>query len=170
MDDLHRDRHTDLSLTRRRLVAATALTGASVLAYPSVAAASTPVASPVAVTIDQDRLMALSDRLSGGATLNTAAAGDLASLLSAEPDIEASFAELETVTDFTPETLAGTSPAAQTVAANILQFWFLGRYADQPVTNRADYFFSLASWQTLPYATQQSLCKSFGYWALEIDL
>jgi hypothetical protein len=170
MDDRNRDRHLDPSLTRRQLVAATALTGASALAFPSLTAASTPVASPVAVTIDQDRLMALSDRLSGGARLNAAAAGDLAELLAAEPDIEASLAELEAVADFTPETLAATSPGAQSVAANILQFWFLGRYADQPVTNRADYFFSLASWQTLPYATQQSLCKSFGYWAVEIDL
>jgi hypothetical protein len=170
MDEFHGDRLSDRSLTRRRLVATTALTGAAALMAPSVTAASTPVASPVTATIDPDRLMALSGRLTGGATLNTAAAGDLASLLAVEPGIAEHLAELEAVTDFTPESLAATSPGAQTVAANILQFWFLGRYADQPVANRADFFFSLASWQTLPYATQQSLCKSFGYWAVEIDL
>lgn len=158
------------SLTRRHLVTSSIVGGATALTFPAFASASTPTASPVAATIDLVSLQDLSNRLAGGATLAQNAIEPLAALLANEPDIEATLAELDAIAEFTPEVLAATSDEAQRVAANILQYWFLGRYDNLPVDNRADMFFSLASWQTLPYATQQSLCKSFGYWAQEIEL
>lgn len=158
------------SLTRRHLVTTSIAGGATLFTFPAMAGASTPEASPVPVTIDPTFLLELSGRLAGGAKLAENAVEPLAALLATEPDIEATLAELRAVEEFTPETLAATSDEAQHVAANILQYWFLGRYDNLPVENRADMFFSLASWQTLPYATQQSLCKSFGYWAQEIEL
>jgi hypothetical protein len=163
----HRDTH---HLSRRQLMGTVGLASASALVAPALTVAATPEASPATQVIDANRVLALSDRLTGGATLAQSAAGDLVALLEAEPDIAASLAELEGVTEFTPDSLAATSPAAQMVATNILQFWFLGRYANEPVANRASMYFGFASWPTLPYATQQSLCKSYGYWAQEIEL
>ena len=158
------------SLTRRHLVATSIVGGATAMAFPALAGASTPTASPVAAGIDLDSLQDLSNRLAGGAALAQNAIEPLAALLATEPGIQTTLAELDAFEEFTPEVLAATSDEAQRVAANILQYWFLGRYDNLPVDNRADMFFSLAAWQTLPYATQQSLCKSFGYWAEEIEL
>lgn len=159
-------------LTRRQMVASGALVagGATARTFPALAGASTPTASPVPIAIDPTFLLDLSGRLAGGAKLASNAVEPLATLLATEPQIEATLEELHAIADFTPEVLAAASGNAQRVAANILQYWFLGRYDNLPVDNRADMFFSLAAWQTLPYATQQSLCKSFGYWAQEIEL
>ncbi len=162
--------HQPGSLTRRRLVATSIVGGATALSFPALASASTPTASPVAAVIDPTFLLELSGRLAGGANLAATAVEPLAALLGNVPDIEPILVELGSIEEFTPLTLAAASAPAQQVATNILQYWFLGRYDNLPVENRADIFFNLASWQTLPYATQQSLCKSFGYWAQEIDL
>ncbi len=168
-DRQHAEGHTP-SLTRRRLVTTSVVGGATALTFPAFVGAAAQTASPEAAGIDLDSLQDLSNRLAGGAALAQNAIEPLAALLAMEPDIETTLAELNAIDEFTPEVLAATSEEAQRVAANILQYWFLGRYDNLPVENRADMFFSLAAWQTLPYATQQSLCKSFGYWAEEIEL
>jgi hypothetical protein len=73
------------------------------------------------------------------------------------------------VEDFTPEALGETLLEAQRIATNILQYWFLGQYNGVPTDNRAERFFGLASWQALPYFTQPTMCKSFGYWAADLE-
>lgn len=120
-------------------------------------------------TIDLDRVMALSSRLAGGASLDASAGEGLVSLLAAEPGIDATLRELEGVENFTPETLTETLLEAQRIATNILQYWFLGQYNGIPTDNRAERFFGLACWQTLPYFTQPTMCKSFGYWAEDLE-
>ncbi|MGB3327318.1 MAG: hypothetical protein WBA46_00105, partial [Thermomicrobiales bacterium] len=80
----------------------------------------------------------------------------------------AGLTELAAIADMTPEALAAASDGAQAVAANILSYWFQGQYDGKPAPNRADIFFSLAAWQALPYMTQPTLCKAFGYWAADV--
>lgn len=91
-------------------------------------------------------------------------------LLRGESDVLSTLDELEAIDEFTDEAIAAASPEARELASNILQYWFLGRWSGEPVENRAEMYFDLASWQTLPYSTQQSTCKSFGYWAVDIEL
>lgn len=164
------DRLQQSSLSRRRLIASTTIGGVSALALSVPSLAAMQSATPQAAAIDAADLFSLSGRLTGGASLNEAAVPALATLLSAEPDIAATLQELDAISEFSAEALAAASPAAQAVATNILQYWFLGRYNGEFVANRSDIFLSLACWQALPYSTQPSVCKSFGYWAEEIAL
>lgn len=156
-------------VNRRTVVSGAVATGATAALWKPAAGEGTPDATAVS-TIDTARLMALSERLAGGASLNEDAAEGLLTLLEAEPGFNSAFEELESLGEITDEAVAGTTDDAQRLSTNILQYWFLGRYDGEPVENRADFYFSFASWQALPYSTQQSTCKSFGYWALEIEL
>lgn len=163
-------------ISRRALISASVATAAAApvagraAAQGSMHQEATPDASPVTSSIDSGKLLDLSARLVGGGNLAQDAVGGLAALLASEPAIETTFAELAALGEITPEALAAISPEARRVSANILQYWYLGRYDGEPVPRRADIYFSLVSWQALPYATQPTLCKSFGYWASEIQL
>lgn len=157
------------SVSRRALIAAS-VAGATAVSLPLAGNAFGQGATPAGAGIDRDNLLALSKRLVGGGDLATDAVDGLISLLSAEPGIESAVAELAALPEITPQTLAAASAEAQRTATNILQYWYLGRYDDKPVAHRADLFFELVSWQALPYATQPTLCKGFGYWAAEIKL
>ena len=156
------------SLSRRQLVVGTTAAGLG-SALPVIAGAqSTPNANASPAALDADLVLRVSQSLVGGGTLEPAAATGLATLLAAEPGIEASLKELAAITEMTPEALQGASAEAQAVATNILTYWFQGRYNDAPAPNRSDIFFQLASWQALPYLTQPTLCKAFGYWAVDV--
>lgn len=161
------------TIKRRSVISGALATGAAIAGMPGVMAQSSPVASPAAspaAAIELDRVMAVSTELCGGAKLADAAGEGLVSILSSEPGAIAAFEELEGLPEFTSESVAGTSAEAQALSANILQYWFLGRWNGEPVQERSDIFFSLACWQALPYATQISSCKSYGYWQAEIEL
>jgi len=157
------------SVTRRALIAAS-VAGATAVSLPFAGQALGQEATPASAGIDRETLLALSNRLVGGGELATDAVEGLAALLAAEPGIETTLAELAALPEITPDALASASTGAQRTAANILQFWYLGRYDDKPGAQRADMFFGLVSWQALPYATQPTLCKGFGYWAKKIEL
>ncbi len=163
-------------MSRRALIASSVATAAAMpvaqhsLAHDSMQKEATPAASPVASSIDNDKLLDLSVRLVGGGNLAQDAVGGLAALLAPEPAIEKTLADLEALLEFTPESLAVISAEAQRIAGNILQYWYLGRYDGEPVPQRAGIYFSLVSWQALPYAIQPTLCKSFGYWTTDIQL
>lgn len=154
------------AVSRRRLVAGTAVAGLGAALPVAAGAQATPDASPAA--LDAALVLAVSQALVGGGTLADAAVPALVDLLAAEPGIEATLKELSAIPDMTPEALAAASPEARAVATNILTYWFQGRYDDAPVANRADIFFQFASWQALPYMTQPTLCKAFGYWAADV--
>lgn len=169
-------------LNRRSMIATSVATGVAALgsqaavaqstpSTPGATGVATPAASAVATSqIDTAKLMMLSANLCGGASLKPALAEGLASLLAGEENVNASLEELLAVDWFTPETLAETSPEAQRVAKNILQYWFLGRYDGELVENRSKLYIELASWQSLPYQTQQGACKGVNYWAEEVKL
>lgn len=159
------------SVDRRKLIAGTMATGVAAMGQHVSALQSTPEASPVGGGIlSPGNVMTLSANVCSGAILNPDHVGVLISHLEAEADIEPTLDELMAIPWFTSEELAAASPEAQRIAKNILQYWFLGRYDGELVENRTSLFFDMASWQSLPYMTQQSACKPEFYWAEEIDL
>ena len=169
-------------LTRRTMIATSVATGVATLGNqaaiaqstpptPGAEGVATPAASPIATSeIDTGKLMMLSANLCGGARLNPAQAEGLITLLAGEENVNSPLEELFAVEWFTPESLAETSPEAQRVAKNILQYWFLGRYDGELVENRSKLYIELASWQSLPYQTQQGACKGLNYWAEEVNI
>lgn len=167
----NQQRDSTSRLNRRALVAGAMVGGVTVASHTVGVAQGTPQATPeIDGGIEIGRLMMVSANLCGGARLKQDNADTLLALLNSDERNLPAFEELEAVVEFTDDAVAATSPEAQQVAVNILQYWFLGRYNDLPIENRADLFFDLACWQTLPYSTQPSTCKSFGYWAAEIEL
>ena len=160
-DDLER-----VAIDRRRLLrgaSATAVAGA--LALGSVAAGAHG-APAVLTAMDNEALLRISEGLAGGGSLGADALPTLMGLIGDDPAL----AELASLTSFTPESIAASSLAARQLATNILQFWYLGQWDGQPVDGRSGMYFSLVAWQTLPYATQPTLCKGFAYWATEVDV
>lgn len=167
-------------LTRRRVVGA----AAGAIAAPVVASAAaaqselatpergTPAASPVvAVAIDVGGLYALSQQLVGGGKLDETAVEPLAGLLSGDPARIAGFEELAKLDNAaSASALTDISDNARQVVTDILQYWYLGQFDGQPVANRAAMFFGLPVWATLPYVTQPTLCKGFGYWATDVPV
>jgi hypothetical protein len=154
-------------LTRRDLVKVSTAATATLAGLAGTAAlAQTPVASP---TIDTASLQQLSESLVGGGGINTDALPILASLIESDSSLAATLPELSAVTDFTTDNVNALSDDARRLATDILQFWYLGQWESKPIEQRADLFFSLVSWQTVPYATQPTLCKGFGYWAQDVN-
>lgn len=153
-------------LSRRQLIVSTTAAGLGAAVPVAVAGQASPVASPAG--IDEAGLHRLSQAIVGGGTLADEAVPALAELLAAEPGIGAALNELADIGDMTPEALQTASAEAQAVAKNILTYWYQGQYNGEPVQNREAIFFQLASWQALPYMTQPTLCKAFGYWAADV--
>ena len=163
------------AVTRRRFVSVAA--GAIASTPLQVMAQSTPetgqpVASPAGESqIDLGTLMTVSQALVGGGTLNDAALETLGGLISADPDRVAAFGELADLDDpSAPDALDAMSPGARSLVDDIVQFWYLGNFDGKPVENRAELYFKLPVWTTVPYAAQPTLCKAFGYWAMDVSL
>lgn len=158
------------TLNRRAAVAGAAASAIATAAHVATAQ-GTPDATVVAAgDLDSARVMMVSTNLCDGATLKQENVGVLLDILNGSPEFVVPFEELEAVTEFTEDAMADVTPEAQSLAANILQYWFLGRFDGEPIEGRADQFFDFACWQALPYSTAPSTCKSFGYWAVEIEL
>lgn len=158
------------AFSRRHLVVSTAAAGVGAALPGAAGAQATPNATPAAspVALDPATVLAVSQALVGGGTLADAALPPLVDLLAVEPGIEGVLRELSAIAEMTPEALAAASPEARAVATNILTYWYQGQYDGAPVANRADIFFQFAAWQALPYMTQPTLCKAFGYWAADV--
>lgn len=154
------------TVSRRAMVAGAAGT----VGLAAARTGSTAQGTPATDGLDTQRVMMVSANLCGGAQLKTTHLDELLALMTGESDAASSLEELARVTEFTDAAMKELSPEAQALAANMLQFWFLGRWNGEPIPNRSGVFFDLACWQALPYSTQPSTCKSFGYWAVEIEL
>jgi hypothetical protein len=152
-----------------RGIGAGIVSGGSIAALACDTAAQSASPSPAATTtIDPDRLLQLSQALVGGGTLSPDLLEPLQRVISADPASASGYTALIGLDPLTTESLAASTPEAQGFATNLLQFWLLGSWNDQPVEGRADIFFSLPVWQSLPYATQPTLCKAWGYWATDV--
>lgn len=158
------------TLNRRAAVAGTAASAIATATHVATAQGTPEATALVSGDLDSGRVMMVSTNLCGGANLKQENAGVLLEILNGNPEFAAPFEELEAVAEFTEDAMADVTPEAQTLAANILQYWFLGRFDGEPIEGRADLYFDLACWQALPYSTAPSTCKSFGYWAVEIEL
>lgn len=115
--------------------------------------------------------MDLSQALVGGGTLDPARGGQLLALIA---DGSARRTALDELLAIRLGGLAATpvatpvallSDGARDLVGQILRFWYLGTYGDQPVTDRADFWFSLSSWQAVEYTFATSICKAYGGWA-----
>lgn len=163
-------------VTRRTFVGAAAGAVAAIplqaAAHQSTPQTGQPVATPAGeVTIDLDRLGEISLALVGGGTLADNALETLGALISADPASIAALEELSSVEDpSSGDAIGAMSGDARALAESIVQFWYLGTFDGVPVENRADLYFGLPVWETLPYFSQPTLCKAFGYWAMDISL
>jgi len=61
--------------------------------------------------------------------------------------------------------VAALSGDARELVEQILRFWYLGTWDDQPVTDRAGFWFGLSAWQAVEYTYAPSVCRAFGIWA-----
>ncbi len=165
-------------VSRRRMVGMTSAALAAPLA-PAVARAQqqdeaagtpapdSPIASPAAaIPIDTDQLLNVSIALVGVDTLNADYVEPLAKLIGADAALAEGFDELASTDNLAGDgSLDGLSDSATATATDILTYWYTGYFEGNPVENRAEIFFGLPVWGTVPYATQPTLCKAFGYWA-----
>lgn len=157
-------------LTRREVLRGAATLTAGVAALePASGAVLAQGATSAAGGITVDQLMALSAALVGGGNLNAEFGQQLLDLLSKDPTRLQGLKEL-LVTESNAATPTPSSPAAKQVATDILSYWYLGEFDGKPVPNRQGLYFGLASWQTVPYITIQSVCKGFGYWAQPVPV
>jgi hypothetical protein len=141
-------------------------------AHQSTPQTEQPVATPAGkVAIDLDRLKEVSSALVGGGTLADNALETLGGLISADPAAIAAFDGLAAVDDpASADAMDAMSGDERALVENILEFWYLGNFDGKPVENRADLYFGLPVWATLPYVSQPTLCKAFGYWATDIQI
>lgn len=181
MSKLDRDPIGERSrISRRRMVGMGSAALAAPLA-PAIARAqqqdeaagtpapASPVASPATTTpVDSDALLNVSIALVGTDSLNADYVEPLAYLIGADPALAAGFDELAGADDLAADgSLDGLSDSATATATDILTYWYTGYFGGNPVENRAEIFFGLPVWGTVPYATQPTLCKAFGYWATD---
>lgn len=118
-----------------------------------------------------ESFMDLSLALVGGGRLDPDRGGQLLALIAADPDRLTALDELLAIRVggatampiATP--VAALSGSARDLVEQILRFWYLGMYDDQPVTDRAGFWFGLSAWQAVEYTYAPSVCRAFGLWA-----
>lgn len=127
-------------------------------------------ASPVpGVPIEQ--FMDLSLALVGGGRLDEDRGGQLLALIAADAMRREALDGLLAIRSGDAAATPIATPAAALTGAQrdlverILRFWYLGTYDDQPVTDRAGFWFGLSAWQAVGYTYAPSVCRAFGLWA-----
>lgn len=157
-------------LTRRDVLRGVAVITAGATAFELASgAALAQGATPAAGGVTVDQLMALSATLVGGGNLNADFGPQLLDLFSKDPTRLRGLQELLAAGP-SAATPTPSSPAAKQAATDILSYWYLGEFDGKPVPTRQGLYFGLASWQTVPYITIQSVCKGFGYWAKPVPV
>jgi Membrane bound FAD containing D-sorbitol dehydrogenase len=127
-------------------------------------------ASPVPL-VPIDSFMDLSLALVGGGRLDPQRGSQLLALIAPDRERRTALDELlairaggaAAIPIATP--VATLSPDARELVEQILRFWYLGTWDDQPVTDRAAAWFGLSAWQAVEYTYAPSVCRAFGIWA-----
>jgi hypothetical protein len=127
-------------------------------------------ASPVP-GVPIDSFMDLSAALVGGGRLDPQRGSQLLALIASDSERRRTLDDLlairaggEAATPIaTP--VATLSLDGRELVEQILRFWYLGTWDDQPVTDRAASWFSLSAWQAVEYTYAPSVCRAFGIWA-----
>ena len=127
-------------------------------------------ASPVP-GVPIESFMDLSLALVGGGTLDPKRGSQLLALIA--PDLE----RRRALDDLLAIRAGGEAPTsiatpvatlsrdARELVEQILRFWYLGTWDEQPVTDRAGFWFGLSAWQAVKYTYAPSVCRAFGIWA-----
>jgi hypothetical protein len=139
------------------------------IAATIAASAVTAGATAAQAQFDEQAVLELSQRLVALNDLEPSYVPDLIThIREADPDGTA-FGELQQMPDFSLATLETTPESTRTLARNILQYWYLGRWDGVAVANAADRFFDFSVWHILSYSTVPTLCKGFGYWTQPLE-
>lgn len=154
-------------ITRRGLLVGSAVTAtATALAHPATAQDATPAADG---DVDLGAFRSLCESLVGVDDLPDEPLEELLALLTADPWSAEGVLELIAHADGENDS-APVSLEASAATENILQYWYLGEFNNEPLENRAERFGGLISHQVLPYSTIQAVCRDYGYWAEDVDL
>ena len=161
MSPLHRATPT---ITRRTLVAGSAV-GAVALHHGIAAHQATPVA------VDLEAFRQLNLTVTGADQLDDEGLQQLLDLFLADDAMTAALqtllAEQATNAEFDVRT---ADFSLGIVVTNILQFWYLGTFRNEPLPNRPERVARLTSYAALPYVTAPAVCKAFGYWTTDPGL
>ena len=153
------------TITRRTLVAGSAV---GAVALGSGLAAAQP-ATPVAVDLEAFRQLNLT--ITGADTLDDEGLQQLLELFLADDAmteaLQTLLTEQATNADFDVRT---ADFSLVVVVTNILQFWYLGTFRNEPLANRPERVARLTSYAALPYFTAPAICKAFGYWTTDPGL
>ncbi len=144
-----------LRTTRRALLRA-GVGGTLALALPITARAQSTSSDD-----RQNSFVVMATTIVGGGRIDPARAAQFIALNDADP---ANAADLDAMLAADPATVVAT-PADYPLVVPILQFFYLGTYADQPVADRQSFWYGLSSWQAVRYTSSTSICKRFGDWA-----
>ncbi len=155
---------TNATLTRRTLVVGSTV-GAVALGSGVAAQPATPAA------IDLEAFRQLNLTITGADTLDDEGLQQLLDLFLADEQMTEALhtllAEQATNADFDVRT---ADFSLVIVVTNILQFWYLGNFRNEPLPNRPQRVARLTSYAALPYFTAPAVCKAFGYWTTDPGL
>lgn len=148
-------------LTRRGLLAGSwAAVAGTVLAAPAMAQDATPVA------VEPAAFRALCVAVTGSEDLDDEGLLQLQDLFLADAEMAAQLPDVIALGGG-PLDMRELPFPALVIVTNILQFWYLGHFRNEPLPNRAERLGTLVAYQAPPYVTIPAVCKAFGYWTAD---
>jgi hypothetical protein len=118
------------------------------------------------VTVDPAAFRALCVPVTGSEELDDDGLAQLRDLFLADEEMAARLTEVLAMGSG-PLDMRDLPFPALVIVTNILQFWYLGHFRNEPLENRAERLAGLVSYNSLPYVTVPAVCKEFGYWAID---
>ena len=147
----------------RRAFAGTAAAGAALVVVPGFAQDASPAA---AVEFEAFRQVNLA--VTGADELDDEGLQQLLDLFLADGEMTAALVSLmDEVAAGRELDLSSLDFSLVVVTTNILQFWYLGNFRNEPLPNRPERLPHLVTYDALPYFTTPTICKGFGYWATD---
>ena len=148
-------------LTRRGLLTGSgAAVAGTVLASPGFAQEASPAA------VDPAAFRVLCVAVTGLEVLDDDGLAQLRDLFLADEEMATSLLEVLAMGGG-PLDMRELPFPALVIVTNILQFWYLGHFKNDPIENRAERLGNLVSYKILPYVTIPAVCKGYGYWAID---
>jgi len=148
-------------LTRRGLLTGSgAAVAGTVLASPGFAQEASPAA------VDPAAFRVLCVAVTGLEVLDDDGLAQLRDLFLADEEMATSLLEVLAMGGG-PLDMRELPFPALVIVTNILQFWYLGHFKNDPIENRAERLGNLVSYKIPPYVTIPAVCKGYGYWAID---
>ncbi len=147
----------------RRAFTGSAASGAALAVIPGFAQEASPAA-----TIDFETFRQVNLAVTGADELDDEGLQHLLDLFLADEEMAAALVTLvDEVAAGTELDLRSLDFSLVVVTTNILQFWYLGNFRNEPLPNRPGRIAHLVTYGALPYFTAPTICKGFGYWTTE---